>query len=245
MLNQNYKKGHKREIPAHARVDGLSVPVGREPGAGDCGNFAASVVSFMGAYKILNDMYSDDKTLIEAFQEGDDFAFVSLYNRYKDPVYRYCAKMLLDNELASDVMQETFLRIYETRDRLMKTSSFRAWTFTIARNQCLNHFRRAKKQVHLDAALASRLKQVMYQPPGAALEKSEQAELVNYFLGCLKPAYREVIVLREYQNLTYAEIAAITRSTLSAVKSRLFKARRRLALHMEPMLQLERERAAS
>lgn len=71
----------------------------------------------------------------------------------------------------------------------------------------------------------------------AELEKSEQVELVTHFLGQLKPDYREVLILREYQNLSYDEIAAITRSTLSAVKSRLFKARRKLADYMEPLVQ--------
>lgn len=190
-------------------------------------------------------MHTDDKALIEAFQAGDDFAFVSLYNRYKGPIFTYCLKMLLDRDLAQDVMQETFLRIYENRDRLLNTNSFRAWTFTIARNQCLNQFRLSNKHVQLDDAYAATLPQALAQSQEATLEKSEQAALVNHFLGQLKPEYREVIVLREYQNMTYDEIAAVTRSTLSSVKSRLFKARRKLAAFMEPVIQRERQRVMS
>ena len=81
--------------------------------------------------------------------------------------------------------------------------------------------------------------------PVAALEKSEQIELVKAFLDQLKPDYREVIVLREYQNMSYEEIAAVTRSTLSAVKSRLFKARRKLADYMAPVMEREAERSGS
>ena len=190
-------------------------------------------------------MHTDDKALIEAFQAGDDFAFVSLYNRYKGPIFTYCLKMLLDRDLAQDVMQETFLRIYENRDRLLNTNSFRAWTFTIARNQCLNQFRLSNKHVQLDEAFAASLPLAAAQSQEATLEKSEQVALVNHFLGRLKPEYREVIVLREYQNMTYDEIAAVTRSTLSAVKSRLFKARRKLAAFMEPVIQRERQRVMS
>ncbi len=182
--------------------------------------------------QIAEAMHMDDRVLIEAFQAGDEFAFVSLYNRYKGPVYAFCVKMLLDRTQAQDVMQETFLRIYENRDRLMKSSSFKAWLFTIARNQCLNQLRRASKQVPLDEGVA----QVFPDGPVSRLEKSEQVEMVNYYLAQLKPDYREVIILREYQNLSYEEIAAVTRSTLSAVKSRLFKARRKLALFIEPVL---------
>ena len=190
-------------------------------------------------------MVTDDNALIRAFQKGDDFAFVSLYNRYKAPVLTYCVKMLLDSEAARDAMQETFLRVFENRGRPLKTDSFRAWTFTIARNQCLNQIRRRKRQVKLDEALAATLHQAEGVQPGATLEKSERAALITYFLGRLKPEYREVIVLREYQNMTYAEIAAVTRSTLSAVKSRLFKARRKLAQIMEPELRRERQRAVA
>ncbi len=190
-------------------------------------------------------MHTDDKALIEAFQQGDDFAFVSLYNRYKGPVYTFCLKMLFDRDLAQDVMQETFLRIYENRDRLLNAHSFKAWTFTIARNQCLNQFRRSSKHVVLDEESIPTAPETTVLAQVANLEKSEQIALVNHFLGQLKPEYREVIILREYQNLTYDEIAAVTRSTLSAVKSRLFKARRKLAAFMLPVLDRERQRAVT
>lgn len=190
-------------------------------------------------------MHTDDKALVEAFRQGDDFAFVSLYNRYKGPVYTFCLKMLFDRALAQDVMQETFLRIYENRDRLLNAHSFKAWTFTIARNQCLNQFRRSSKHVVLDDENTPAVSETVALAPMAKLEKSEQVELVNRFLEQLKPEYREVIVLREYQNLTYEEIAAVTRSTLSAVKSRLFKARRNLAAFMQPVLDREQQRAVT
>ncbi|MGI9175471.1 MAG: RNA polymerase sigma factor [Rhodothermales bacterium] len=180
-------------------------------------------------------MHTDDQRAIEAFQRGDEFAFVSLYNRHKGAVYAFCLKMLLDRDAAQDVLQETFLRVYENRDRLIQTRSFKAWVFTIARNQCLNQLRRSGRQV----ALTSVPEIPAERTPAAEMEKSERVELVNRFLAHLKPDYREVIVLREYQNLSYEEIAAITRSSLPAVKSRLHKARRKLADFMEPVLRGE------
>src|SRR5690625_1707774 len=92
-------------------------------------------------------MSENDKQLIEDFQEGDEFAFISIYNRYKTPLYAFCVKMLGDQEQARDVMQETFLRVYENRHRLSNSGAFKAWIFTIARNQCLNQIRRARWQV--------------------------------------------------------------------------------------------------
>ncbi|GAB5519239.1 MAG: RNA polymerase sigma factor [Rhodothermales bacterium] len=178
-------------------------------------------------------MYHDDRNLIEAFRTGDEFAFVSLYNRYKEPVYAFCLKMLLSQDAAKDAMQDTFLRVYENRNRLLNSSSFRAWLFTIARNQCLNLMRREHRKVGLPEHDSGRPELRAPEVSTAALEKSEQVAMVNHYLAQLKPDYREIIILREYQNLSYEEIAAITKTTLSAVKSRLFKARRKLATHME------------
>jgi len=181
----------------------------------------------------------DELALIEAFRDGDDFAFVSLYNRYKGPVYTFCARMMLNRELAQDdAMQEAFLRVYENRSRLLKTAAFRAWLFSIARNQCLSMLRSRKRYVPLD----EKVEKLLVQPPGRALEKKEQTMMVTHFLGQLKPEYREVIVLREFQNMSYAEIAAVAKSTLPAIKSRLFKARCKLAVSMQTVMRREEQR---
>lgn len=175
----------------------------------------------------------DEKATIDAFQEGDEFAFVTLYNRYKGQVYVYCRKMLLDEELAQDALQETFLRVYENRARLLKTSAFRSWLFTIARNQCYNLMRRDRRTVPLEDEASLRAAR---GTPASKLERSEQAALVNRFLMELKVEYREVLILREYQGLSYDEISAVTRSSVSSVKSRLFKARRKLASYLAPWM---------
>ena len=117
---------------------------------------------------------------------------------------------------------------------LLSSTSFKAWLFTIARNQCLNVLRKRGREVGFaeDAP----------EPPShgatpfANLLKSEQTALVTKTLGQLSPSYREVIVLREYQNLSYDEIASVTKSTVSAVKSRLFKARRQIGVLLRPWL---------
>ncbi len=178
-------------------------------------------------------MPPDEKALIEAFRAGDEFAFVTLYNRHKGAVYAFAAKMLVDRAAAEDVLQETFVRVYENRERLDRPGSFKAWLFTIARNQCLNHLRKHRREV------AFEVEPVAAETPLSRLAKSEQVALVNGVLEGLKPEYREVLVLREYQGLSYDEIAAVTRNTVSSVKSRLFKARRKLGAHLRPLLDPE------
>jgi RNA polymerase sigma-70 factor (ECF subfamily) len=177
---------------------------------------------------------------IEAFRAGDDLAFVSIYNHHKAGIYSFCVKMLTDRDLALDVMQDTFVRVFENRDRLLNTSAFKSWLYTIARNQCLNKIRQRKRLIPLDEEVGVRFDA---ETPIGTLEKSERTAFVSRFLGTLSPSYREVIILREYQNLSYDEIAAVTRSTVSAVKSRLFKARRKLARAMKPSLEAMKARA--
>ncbi len=185
-------------------------------------------------------MLPTDKELMHAFQRGDEFAFVSLYNRHKAAVYGFCLKMLLDDEAARDVLHETFLRVYENRDRLLNAASFKAWLFTIARNQSLNSLRRSSRMICMAGEDDAHAVIDEVDTPFSRMEKNERVQLVNRFLRALPPSYREVLVLREYQNLSYEEIAAVTRSTLSAVKSRLFKARRKLAFLISPFLEEER-----
>lgn len=175
-----------------------------------------------------------DAALVEAFRRGDEFAFASLYERYKGPVYAYCAKMVGSRETGQDLLQETFARAYEHRERLVATASFKAWLFTIARNQCLNWLRRAGREVPFppDAPEPAGTGPT----PFTSLLRSEQAALVDRTLAGLSAEYREVVVLREYQNLSYEEIAAVTKTTVSSVKSRLFKARRKIATALRPWL---------
>lgn len=184
-----------------------------------------------------------DTEIIDAFKSGDELAFALLYGRYKAGIYTFCLKMLLDRDEALDAVQDTFLRVYENRSRLLSTPAFRSWLFTIARNQCLNRLRNSGRNVRIDGR-DTRLV-ATGGTPLSRLEKAERHELVNKHLKMLSPAYREVVVLREYHNLTYEEIAAVTRTTVSSVKSRLFKARRKLAASLSTAVEADRVRSKS
>ncbi len=176
-----------------------------------------------------------EEELVEDFRRGDNLAFVTLYNRYKQAIYVFCSKMLMDGEKAKDAVQEVFLRVYEHRAQLTEPTHFRSWVFAIARNQCLTSFRSAKhdstEEIQFDSALTS-----SYETPHESLERKEEAELLNKFLAELKIEYREVLLLREFQNLSYREIAEVLGSTESAIKSRIFKARQRLFELLKPIL---------
>jgi RNA polymerase sigma-70 factor (ECF subfamily) len=177
----------------------------------------------------------DEDKLVRDFQSGDDLAFATLYNRYKRSIYIFCWKMLLDVEAAKDCVQEVFLRVYERRDQLKQPERFNSWLFAIARNQCLSLCRRSKYEIaeEFDFDLAS---DSAADAPDRFVERQESADLLSKSLARLKLEYREVLLLREFQNLSYREIAEVLGETESAVKSKIFKARQRLFEILRPIL---------
>lgn len=177
----------------------------------------------------------DEEKLVADFRDGDDLAFVTLYNRYKRSIYIFCWKMLLDAEAAKDCVQEIFLRVYERRGQLRQPRRFSSWLYSIARNQCLSVYRSSKHNAdeEIDFDLIS---SPSGETPDRLVERQESADLVNKFLAQLKLEYREVLLLREFQNLSYREIAEVLGDTESAVKSRIFKARQRLFELLRPIL---------
>lgn len=177
----------------------------------------------------------DEVKLVRDFQDGDDLAFVTLYNRYKRLIYVYCTKMLLNADAAKDCVQEVFLRAYERREQLNEPQRFSSWLYSIARNQCLSIYRSSKHnaadEIDFDSISAP-----SGETPDALVERQESFDLLNKSLAQLKIEYREVLLLREFQNLSYREIAEVLGDTESAVKSRIFKARQRLFQLLRPIL---------
>ena len=103
--------------------------------------------------------------------------------------------------------------------------------FAIGRNRCLSHLRQNRGHIPLDEAPDE---MIAAETPADGMEAEEDLALIRRALAGLRVEYREVLVLREYQDLSYREIAEITESTESAVKSRIFKARRALHETLKP-----------
>jgi RNA polymerase sigma-70 factor (ECF subfamily) len=171
----------------------------------------------------LSDFQNDNiVALVRAFQNGDEIAFAALYQHYKKGIFRFCCKFLNYAAAAEDVTQETFLAAFEHRAEVRQPENFRAYLFTIARRRCLNHLRKHAREKEIDEALID---------DAAIDERYEQAaeiEQIQRAISELSPDYREVILLREYEDLSYVEIAEVLSCSEAAVKARLFKARRKL-----------------
>jgi RNA polymerase sigma-70 factor (ECF subfamily) len=168
-----------------------------------------------------------DADLAADLRAGDDHAFALLYERHKGDLFALAARMLGDAETARDLVQDVFLAIYQRRDQLERPESFRSWLFAIGRNACLSRLRRPAGPASLEDVSEEPVS--AGTPPDRALEAREECTMLRRALARLRPEFREVLILREYEGLPYREIAAVLGATESAVKSRLFQARR--ALH--------------
>ena len=176
-----------------------------------------------------------DSVLVAKLQQGDRLAFEELYERNKNGVYTYCVRLLADSAAAEDATQDSFMKMFEGIRSIRQPELFRAWLFRIARNEALLRIRKTRKNGQIDdeAVWDS-------DTPHERFVTNETSEIVRRLLQELKQEYREVLVLREYEQMTYAEIADLTGTTESSVKSRIFKARKALAARLKPFFQQER-----
>jgi len=166
---------------------------------------------------------SSDAELILLLRQGDRQAFADVYKRHKTAVYRYCFRMLANTDAAEDATHDTFMKMFQNISSLQKTDAFLPWLFHIARNEVFMYLRRNKRnETHNNETVWDE------STPHEILVSTETTELVQKTLLNLKSEYREVVLLREYGQLSYAQIAEITGDTESSVKSRLFKARKAL-----------------
>jgi RNA polymerase sigma-70 factor (ECF subfamily) len=174
-----------------------------------------------------------DEELVDAVSAGDERAFAQLYERHRGALFLFAARMLGSGEAARDLVQETFLALWERRHELERLRSFRGWLFTAGRNRCLTTLRQRQTRARLDDQMEQG---PTADPPPAVLESEEESRLVRRALDELAPEQREVLILREYQEMSYREIAGVTGASESAVKARLFRARQALAARLGPAL---------
>jgi RNA polymerase sigma-70 factor (ECF subfamily) len=173
-----------------------------------------------------------DIELIQLLHHGDRQAFADVYEHHKTAIYRYCLRMLHDSHAADDATQETFIKMFSNIRLLQKAESFLPWLFSIARNEVMMNLRRNRRNgVHSDEDVWEE------QTPYEITVTAEITEIVQQLLQNLKSEYREVLVLREYEQLSYSQIAEITGNTESSVKSRLFKARKALTNRLKEYYQ--------
>lgn len=171
----------------------------------------------------------DDSADIARAQQGDVAAFSALVVRHQDRIYRFLLRLTQSSDDAQELTQETFLHAYQALVRWRPEARFTTWLFQIARNQALDWLRRGRRAafVTLDPAQ----EQTLPDPgpaPETTLEHRQQLQALERALARLPTEQREILLLREIEDLSYEDIAQVLHINLGTVKSRIARARARL-----------------
>ena len=170
---------------------------------------------------------AEDEPLVDRFLGGDRNAFDTLVGRYQDPVYRFVA-WSIGNDDADDVAQDVFVEVYRSLATWRRRSTLRTWLYGVARNVCRRHVRRvaARGPIHGGVDVDD-----LPDPSNPALRaaQSDANAMLLAAIARLPPDQRVTLMLRAWEGLPYDEIAAATNVPLGTVRSRLHSARRTLA----------------
>ena len=171
-----------------------------------------------------------DRELVATAVRGVEGGFEELVKRYQRPISAYVYRMVGDYEAALDLTQEIFIKIYGSLSRYRPEFKFSTWIYKIAHNAAIDHLRRTAGR---ERSLVNGTENDQYDLPieSQSLSPEQQSEReerrveIEAVVRSLPTAYRELIVLRHSQDLTYEEIVEVTGLPLGTVKNRLFRAR--------------------
>lgn len=177
-----------------------------------------------------------DATLVERFKAGDETAFNLIVHRYSAKILKLSVYFLKDHNEAHDVAQEVFVKIHRSLARFRGDSKLSTWIHTIAANCCKNKLSFWKR-------LTTRRKEyeeaekVFYEPwtPHDEAEQTERVRIIRQNILSLPEKYRLVVILKDLKGLSYEEIAAALDIQEGTVKSRLHRAREKLAQKLAPI----------
>lgn len=185
-----------------------------------------------------------DEELIYQFQQGDTNAFTELVKRYKDPLFNYVSRMLKDSVFAEDIVQETFVRVYKNKDRYQQIAKFSTWIYTIAINLAKTEIRRQSLRRFFSFSSTSDDGKTFELPdPRVNLEKGAEdtilGDQIMESIEKLPKVFKEVVILRDIQELSYDEISRMVGVPLGTVKSRVNRGRSRLQKILKNMHALD------
>jgi RNA polymerase sigma factor (sigma-70 family) len=181
-----------------------------------------------------------DSQLIREIKDGNVELYAELMTRYERKIFTYIFHMLKSSrieELTEDLCQETFYKAYRSLQTFREVeASFSTWLYTIARNTVLSELRKNKSnKVSYQKDIELELKQqTTFVLPEDKSLSDERVTMVRDAINSLPEKQRSALILREYDQLDYQEIANILGQTVSAVKSLLFRARASIKLQLEP-----------
>lgn len=177
---------------------------------------------------------TDDGTLVElarTHKEAAEAAFRALYDRYKDEVYSFLARLLRDDALAEDVLQEAFFRVYKSLERYERARSFRAWLYRIARNAALDAIRTRRKEERIAEEKARRAAPV--SDPSSEAERRDEARKTEAALAALPEETRALLIQRHGLGMKLEALAESFACNERTIRTRLVAAAALLAKALE------------
>jgi len=188
-----------------------------------------------------------DLVLVAAVRHGDDRAFEQLYSRYQRRISAYVFGMVKDHGRAEDITQDVFISALRRMRETERTITFKPWIYEIAKNACIDQFRRSRRaeEVSMDAGeglgQADHGRLVAGQPtPDAAVDAKQQLDHLCGAFGGLSDSHHEILVLREFEGLSYREIGDRMGLSRPGVESTLFRARKRLTEEYDELVSGQR-----
>ena len=187
-------------------------------------------------------MERTEALLIDHLREGDDTALAPLVDKYKRMVHRLALQITKNHEDANDVMQETFIKVYQSIHTFRQEAAFETWVYRIAVNEALNFVKRRERrresplstteESEYDPSVLHKVE--MANDPQINAEKTELRHWVTKAVNSLSLKHRTVVILHELEGLTHAEIASILNCSEGTVRSRLHYARKQLRTLLKP-----------
>jgi len=179
---------------------------------------------------------AEEATLVQAARDGDTGAFEELVARHRDKIYARAYSMLRNEDEALDLSQEAWVKGWQRLKQFQGESSFSTWMTRIVINLCLDELRKQKRQrtdsiegMDEDSGGVERLMPAVTVNPTERLERGELRQRIDRAMDLLSHEHRTVLVLHEFEEMEYKEIARSVGCSIGTVMSRLFYARRKLA----------------
>ncbi len=151
-----------------------------------------------------------------------------LINAYSKSVYNIALNFFSERDIASDVTQEIFIKLYHNLDKFREEKSFTSWVFAVSRNYCIDYWRKNRKYLDNSQELNENIGSGQPSPEENLIRESEIAVLRKR-IACLEPDLRLILILRDIHDLSYQEIAERFSIPEGTVKSRINRARLKLA----------------
>jgi RNA polymerase sigma-70 factor (ECF subfamily) len=181
----------------------------------------------------------DDVALFRAAQKGNMPAFEELVARHRDKVYARAFSMIRNEDDATDLSQEAWVKAWQRLKQFQGDSSFLTWMTRIVINLCLDKLRKQKREraesienLEEESGGVERLMPTVTINPTERLERGELRQRIDKALALLSYEHRTVLILHEFEELEYKEIAKRMECSIGTVMSRLFYARRKMAVLM-------------